>query len=136
MMAVIKNILKEAFRKFNKKELAELHNYGGIWKTVIAAWKIKKCKEYQYLNFRGYEFFLHEFKGQKWLQIRLWDGRDRITKWEWMQEFKNFIFGEEAIVIEVFPRESDLCNKTDSRHLWLIENSCIPNLKIIAKEVD
>lgn len=57
------------------------------------------------------------------------DGSDGIP-WDHLQIIKNEVAGEEATAIEVYPRESDLVNEANMRHLWVVpEWVVMPNLK-------
>lgn len=40
--------------------------------------------------------------------------------WNEKQQIKNEIVGEEAVAVEVFPKESELVDKADMYHLWVL----------------
>lgn len=40
--------------------------------------------------------------------------------WKIKQEIKNELFGEDRIAIEVFPKESNLIDASDTYHLWIM----------------
>lgn len=63
------------------------------------------------------------------LKVRRRDGKDGIS-WDDLQKIKNEYAGEDKVAIEIYPRESDVVNETNMRHLWVIPPSFpIPNLR-------
>jgi len=62
------------------------------------------------------------------IKVRRVDGKSGIA-WEALQEIKNEYAGPEARAIEVYPRESDLFNEQNIRHLWVVpEDVVVPNI--------
>ena len=62
------------------------------------------------------------------LKIRRRNGEDGIT-WDELMAAKNEGFPDE-IAIEIYPREEDLVNETNTRHLWIVPAGVVvPNLK-------
>ena len=52
------------------------------------------------------------------LKITRHDGRDLECNWETVQAIKNDLVGANALMIEVYPPESDVVNAVPIRHLW------------------
>lgn len=52
----------------------------------------------------------------------------KIEKPTWMekQQFKNELFGREALAIEVFPPEEQLVDESDMFHLWILHDVSLP----------
>lgn len=59
-----------------------------------------------------------------------------VKSWMDMQEIKNYVLGEEAIAIEVFPSSEQLRNGSNTRHLWSWKGIEVPNLNAILKRTD
>ena len=73
-------------------------------------------------------------KTGKYLHIRIRRLDDApITSFSDMQMIKNLFVGPECTAIQVFPRESDYVNNTNTYHLFSWENMDIPNLKTLYK---
>ncbi len=52
-----------------------------------------------------------------------------VMTWDCLQWIKNFVWGDEARAIEVFPRHSDVVNNGNFRHLWRLgEGDFCPDL--------
>ena len=47
-----------------------------------------------------------------------------FISWEDLQRIKNECLGEEQECIELYPKESDVVNKNNERHLWLYDGEC------------
>lgn len=60
------------------------------------------------------------------LRIDRHDG-EPITSWETIQYLKNKFLGDDVVAIEIYPKQQDLLNGSNGRHLWVI-NSDLPNL--------
>lgn len=73
------------------------------------------------------------FVGGKWLQVWRKDGNDGIT-WDQLQEVKDLVFGEEATAVEIFPASSQVVNLLNVRHLWVLSDVKLPNLKEILEK--
>ena len=56
-----------------------------------------------------------------------------ITSFQDMQDIKNEFIGKERAAIQVYPRESDYINNTNSYHLFSWDNMDIPNLATMYK---
>lgn len=54
-----------------------------------------------------------------------------VEDWYSFQEIKNFILGENAQAVQVYPRESDLVDGSNTYHLWSWDGieKVLPNLK-------
>lgn len=70
-----------------------------------------------------------------WLQIRKNMGNTVIKSWDLMQEIKNHCLGFNVSAIEVYPKQSKLKNKSQCRHLFVVEELIPPDLNIIYKEL-
>lgn len=46
--------------------------------------------------------------------------------WSEKQMFKNELFGKESVAIEVFPKESELVDKAEMYHLWVLHETQLP----------
>ncbi|KIL46961.1 hypothetical protein KP77_25300 [Jeotgalibacillus alimentarius] len=46
--------------------------------------------------------------------------------WGVKQQIKNELLGKEALAIEVFPKESELVDKADMYHLWVLHEQQLP----------
>lgn len=46
--------------------------------------------------------------------------------WAEKQRIKNELFGKESLAIEVFPRESELVDKANMYHLWVLHEKNLP----------
>lgn len=46
--------------------------------------------------------------------------------WADKQRIKNEIFGRESTAIEVFPKESELVDKANMYHLWILHDKKLP----------
>jgi len=45
--------------------------------------------------------------------------------WSEKQRIKNEIFGNEAVAIEIFPKESELVDEANMYHLWILDSKSI-----------
>lgn len=57
-----------------------------------------------------------------YLSIRRQDDSDIIT-WSELQEIKNALYGNESQALEVYPKESNLVNYANVRHIWIISSN-------------
>lgn len=55
------------------------------------------------------------------LSIRRRDGRPVQCKWDVLQRIKNDTMGPDVAAVEVFPREADVVNEQNTRHLWVVQ---------------
>ena len=64
------------------------------------------------------------------IKVRKKSGKDGIT-WNKLQEIKNIVVGEETCVIEVYPRQRDLIDHANCRHLFVVPHGIeVPNLSM------
>jgi hypothetical protein len=62
------------------------------------------------------------------LKVWRYNGKDKIT-WDQLQAVKNECLGPDVVAIEIYPRQDDLVNSTNMRHLWEIPDGMpVPNL--------
>lgn len=54
-----------------------------------------------------------------WLVVRREDGT-AIQGWDELQGVKNDVAGPERLAVEFFPRQSELINVANARHLWVL----------------
>ena len=45
-----------------------------------------------------------------------------------LQEIKDDLLGADVSAIEIFPKKDDLCNGSNTRHLWTWKDIVLPNL--------
>jgi hypothetical protein len=65
----------------------------------------------------------------KYIHIRIRRLDDKpITSFQDMQDIKNEFIGRESAAIQIFPKESDYINNTNSYHIFSWDNMDIPNL--------
>jgi hypothetical protein len=68
-------------------------------------------------------------KTDKYIHLRIRRIDDKpITSFQDMQDIKNEFIGKERAAIQVYPKESDYINNTNSYHLFSWDNMEIPNL--------
>ena len=60
------------------------------------------------------------------LKVRRHDGRTNHLTWDELMVIKNEMLGEEALAIELFPRDRDVVNEADIRHLWELPEGVLP----------
>jgi RNA-binding protein YhbY len=60
------------------------------------------------------------------LKVRRRDGKDGIS-WDVLQQIKNEMLGEDVVAVEIFPKENEVVNEANIRHLWVVDN-ILPNL--------
>ncbi len=60
------------------------------------------------------------------LKVRRHDaGTNRLT-WDELMMIKNEMLGEDALAIEIFPRNCDVVNEANVRHLWELPEGFLP----------
>jgi hypothetical protein len=57
------------------------------------------------------------------------DGHPPEPGWYEMQHMKSMAFGGDTAAVEVFPRQADLVDGQNQRHLWRVEAESVPNLR-------
>lgn len=63
------------------------------------------------------------------IKVRRHDGKDGIS-WDDLQKIKNECAGEDSVAVEIYPKENDVVNETNMRHLWVMPiDFKLPNLK-------
>jgi hypothetical protein len=75
-----------------------------------------------------YEILYDEPKGFKHLRISRVDG-EPIRSWKDIQEIKNDLLGEDVVAIEVFPKQCDFVNGSNTYHIWTWDGIEVPNLE-------
>lgn len=59
----------------------------------------------------------------------LWVEHETPITWDELQAIKNWVWGENARAIEVYPAQSDVVNNAPMRHLWRLgESDFAPDL--------
>ncbi len=102
-------------KNFDIKEYPQLKHVTKCW---IAE---NENNEYMVLlNKPGYEI--------EHLRITRTDN-EPIRNWSDMQQIKNDLLGKETIAIEIFPKDSDLIDYSNTYHLWTFPGLTVPNLK-------
>lgn len=62
------------------------------------------------------------------VKVQREDGKSGIS-WDQLQKIKTIVAGENARAIEIYPRDKDIVNDLNMRHLWIVpENIALPNL--------
>ena len=54
------------------------------------------------------------------LSISKRDGTEIKENWDYLQNVKSEIFGEDAQAFEVYPKKKKVVNKMNIRHLWVL----------------
>jgi hypothetical protein len=57
-----------------------------------------------------------------------------IRSWRILQNIKNEIVGEDAVAIELYPRESDVTDTANIYHLWVYREGMEPPVGLIPPE--
>lgn len=71
----------------------------------------------------GFDVHVDEALGHLWVE------HDGTIGWEDLQTIKNLVWDAETRAIEVYPRQSELVNSKNIRHLWRLgENDFCPDL--------
>lgn len=66
--------------------------------------------------------------------IKIHDRKDKkINDFYIFQNIKNLVLGKEEIAIQIYPKESDLKDGSNTYHLWTWDNIKIPNLAKIKR---
>ena len=60
------------------------------------------------------------------LKIRRHDGGTNRLTWDELMVIKNEMLGEDACAIELFPRDCDVVNEANIRHLWELPEGVLP----------
>ena len=60
------------------------------------------------------------------LKIRRHDGKTNRLTWDELMVIKNEMLGEDACAIELFPRDCDVVNEANIRHLWELPQGVLP----------
>ena len=65
----------------------------------------------------------HEIFGKvHLLSVKKKDNTDNIS-WSDLQKIKNEVFGEDSQALEGYPKEKDVINHANVRHLWIIDKN-------------
>lgn len=76
------------------------------------------------------EVMVPEWGMVRHLKVWRYSGKDKIT-WDQLQAVKNEYLGPDVVAIEVYPRQDDLVNSTNMRHLWEVpKHIAVPNLAL------
>ena len=62
-----------------------------------------------------------------WLRVWREDWQGNIG-WDELQTIKNLAFGEEVGAVEIYPPQSEVVNKMNMRHLWVLPDTQLPKL--------
>ncbi len=60
------------------------------------------------------------------LKVRRHNGGTNRLTWDELMVIKNEMLGEEALAIEIFPRDRDAVNEANIRHLWELPEGFLP----------
>ncbi len=60
------------------------------------------------------------------LKVRRHDGRTNHLTWDELMMIKNEMLGEDALAVEIFPRNCDVVNEANVRHLWELPEGVLP----------
>jgi hypothetical protein len=58
--------------------------------------------------------------------------KETIRSWRILQDIKNSIVGDDAVAIEVYPRESEVTDTANMYHLWVFKDGLAPRVSLIA----
>ncbi len=86
--------------------------------TVSGGWYVNDC----------YRVLLAQTGKYTHLRVRRLDDMP-ITSFSDMQDIKNYFLGPETVAIQVFPRESDYVNNSNTYHMFSWDGIEVPNLK-------
>ena len=75
-----------------------------------------------------YDILFDKVSGFKHLRIMRIDGQP-IHDWMDMQEIKNDLWGHDVVAVEVYPKQEDFQNGSNTYHLWTWDGIVVPNLK-------
>jgi hypothetical protein len=75
-----------------------------------------------------YLIFLIEGKIYRHLKVTREDGKP-IHNFMDIQEIKNLVFGTDCIAVEIYPKQRDFINGSNTYHLWTWDGIIVPNLK-------
>ena len=79
-----------------------------------------------------YDILFDEVGGFKHLRISRIDNKS-IHNFMDMQEIKNDLWGEDTVAVEVYPKQHDFKNGSNTYHLWTWNNIMVPNLAELYK---
>ncbi len=60
------------------------------------------------------------------LKVRRHDGRTNRLTWDELMMIKNDMLGEDVFTVEIFPRDCDVVNEANMRHLWELPEGVLP----------
>ncbi len=75
-----------------------------------------------------YQVLYDEINVFKHLRVRRFDDKPVFNFMD-LQEIKNHFFGEWETAIQIFPKEEDFVDGSNTYHLWTMEGVEFPNLK-------
>lgn len=75
-----------------------------------------------------YQVLYDEINGFKHLRIRRFDDKP-ICNFMDMQEIKNHLLGKDIVAIQIFPKQDDFVDGSNTYHLWTLGDVTLPNLK-------
>lgn len=61
------------------------------------------------------------------LKVRRHDGRTNHLTWGELMMIKNEMLGEDALAVEIFPRDCDVVNEANVRYLWELPDGLLPS---------
>lgn len=76
-----------------------------------------------------YQVLYDGASGFKHLRVRRFDDKP-ICDFMDLQEIKNNFFGEWIVAVQVFPKQEDFVDGSNTYHLWVVEGE-LPNLKTL-----
>jgi hypothetical protein len=74
-----------------------------------------------------YHILFDEIKGYKHLRISRKDKKP-VHNWMDIQQIKNDILGVDVIAIEIYPKQAEFINGSNTYHIWTWEGISVPNL--------
>ncbi len=60
------------------------------------------------------------------LKVRRHDGKTNRLTWDELMVIKNEMLGEDVLAVEIFPRDCDVVNEANVRHLWELPDGFLP----------
>ncbi len=100
-----------------KSELPNLDTHPHLV-TVHEAWTVNET----------YKILLAATNGVSHIRIRRIDNLP-ITEYQIFQDIKNHFWGADTVAVQVFPKQSDYIDNSNTYHLFTWENIDVPNLK-------
>lgn len=57
--------------------------------------------------------------------------KSNIRSWRILQDIKNAVVGDDAVAVEIYPKESQVTDTANMYHLWVFKAGYGPNLSLV-----